>query len=90
MQDVMRSLASDTPPEVEAILVAGYRAMSPSQKLRRVVELNGAIEALARARLRRQYGALDERTVRMRIAALRYPRELMIAAFGWDAQREGY
>ena len=82
--------ASDTPPEVTAILVAGYRAMTPSEKLRRVVELNRATEALARVRLRRQYGALDERTVRLRIAALRYPRELMLEAFGWDPRREGY
>jgi hypothetical protein len=82
--------ASDTPPEVTAILVAGYRAMSPSEKLWRVVELNRATEALARAGLYRRYGALDEKTVRLRLAALRYPRELMIAAFGWDPQREGY
>jgi hypothetical protein len=82
--------ASDTPPEVTAILVAGYRAMSPSEKLRRVAELNRATEALARARLRREYGVLDDRTERLRLAALRYPRELMIAAFGWDPRREGY
>ncbi|HUP22242.1 MAG TPA: hypothetical protein VNB06_04815 [Thermoanaerobaculia bacterium] len=82
--------ASDTPPEVTAILVAGYRAMSPSKKLRRVMELNHVTEAIARARLRRQYGTLDERTLQLRLAALRYPPELMIAAFGWDPRREGY
>lgn len=81
---------SDTPPEVEAIQLAGYRAMSPAQKLRRVAALNRAVDALARARLRRHYGPLEERTLRLRLASLRYPRELMIAAFGWDPEREGY
>jgi hypothetical protein len=81
---------SDTPPEVAALLVAGYRRMSPGQKLRRVVELNRAVEAMARARLRRRYRDLDEATLRLRLAALRIPRDLMIAAFAWDPEREGY
>jgi hypothetical protein len=82
--------ASDTPPDVREMLVAGYRAMSPSEKLRRVVELNRATEELARARIRRRYGALDERTVRLRLAGLRYSRELVLEASGWDPRREGY
>lgn len=81
---------SDTPPEVTAILVAGYRAMTPADRLRRVTDLNRATEILARARLRRKYGELDERTTRLRLAALRYPRELMVEAFGWDPRVEGY
>jgi hypothetical protein len=81
---------SDTPPEVTAFLVAGYRAMSASEKLRRVADLNRATEALARIRLRRTYGDLDERTLRLRLASLRYPRELMVTAFGWDPRIEGY
>jgi hypothetical protein len=33
---------SDTAPEVERVLLEGYRRMSPAEKLRRVEELNEA------------------------------------------------
>ena len=63
----MKPLFSDTPLEVERVLVEGYRAMSPRQKLERVIALNRALEQLARARLRAQYGeALSEREIRLR------------------------
>ena len=86
----MRATPSDTSAEAAAILLEGYRRMSPSQKLQRVIELNRAAEALASARLRARYGELDARTHLLRLAALRIPRELMIAACGWDPEREGY
>ncbi len=38
----MQVQSLDTPPQVEEILVEGYRRMSPADKLRRVWELNKA------------------------------------------------
>jgi hypothetical protein len=85
-----RSGISDTSPEVEAILLEGYRRMSPAEKLARVLDLNRAVEELARARLRRQYGPdLSEREERLRLAALHLDRETMIRVFDWDPDVHG-
>ena len=87
----MKPLFSDTSPEVERVLIEGYRAMTPRQKLEHVVALNRALEQLVRTRLRVQYGeALPEREIRLRLAALRLDRAVMIKVFGWDPHEHGY
>ena len=53
----------DTSPEAEAILMEGYRRMSPTQKLRRVLDLNRTVQILALARIREQYPNADAREV---------------------------
>lgn len=42
----MKPQSSDTPPDVEAILIEGYRRMTPQQKIRRVGELQQIAESL--------------------------------------------
>ena len=80
----------DTSPEARAMMIEAYRRMTPEQKLQRVADLNRAVERMALARIRRQYGPdLDEREERLRLAALRIDRETMIRAFGWDPEIEG-
>ncbi|MFQ5568619.1 MAG: hypothetical protein ACE5G0_03025 [Rhodothermales bacterium] len=87
----MKPLFEDTSPAAEQVLIEGYRAMSPRQKLQRVVALNRALEQLATARLRARYGeAMPERERRLRLAALRLDREVMIHIFHWDPQEHGY
>jgi hypothetical protein len=82
---------SDTSPEAEAILIEGYRRMSPQDKLRQVAELNRMADTMALARIRAWYGPdLSEREEKLRLAALHIDRELMIEAFGWDPEKEGY
>ena len=81
----------DTAVEVEALLLEGFRRMSPAEKLHRVFDMNKAVLQLARARIMEQYGAgQTEREVRLRLAALWLDRRTMIEAFGWDPQKEGY
>jgi len=80
----------DTTPSVQEFLVVGYRRMSPQQKLKRVSELTKAIQQLALARIRQQYGRLSEREQHLRLAALWLDRDTMIRVFQWDPQREGY
>ena len=81
----------DTSPAAERVLIEGYRRMDPRQKLERVVALNRALEQLARARLRTQYGEqTPEREMRLRLASLRLDRETMIKGFGWDPEERGY
>ena len=84
-------MSLDTPPEIEEMILEGYRRMSPREKWRRVVELNRAVEAMAAARIRSQYGPdLPERELRLRLAALRLDRETMVEVFDWDPEEKGY
>ncbi len=87
----MRTQSPDTPPEVEQRLIDEYRRMSPGQRLMMAMEMNRAVQEVAAARIRAQYGPdLPERELRLRLAALWIDRETMVRAFGWDPQVEGY
>ncbi len=80
----------DTSPNIHKMLIAGYRRMSPQHKLKRVNELTKAVQQLALARIRKQYGMLSEQELHLRLAALWLDRETMIRVFQWDPHREGY
>ena len=87
----MRSQSADTPPEVEDVVLEGYRRMSSVEKLRRVWELNRMARAMAAARIRTQYGpSISDRELCLRLAALRLDRGIMIEVFGWDPEQKGY
>ncbi len=87
----MKPQSSDTPPEIEEIILEGYRRMSPAEKLQRVMDLNRAAQDMALARIRAQYGPdLSEREERLRLAALWLDREIMVRVFGWDPEARGY
>ncbi len=81
---------SDTHPEAEAVLLRGFAEMPPAQKLQRVIELNQAVEELAAARIRSEYGPeISNRELALRLAALRLDRSTMISAFDWDPDIRG-
>jgi hypothetical protein len=86
----VRTQSTDTPPEIEEILLEGYRRMPPVEKLRQVFDLNRTAQRMAAMRIQARYGDLSERELRLRLAALWLDRETMIAAFGWDPEVEGY
>ncbi|HYN21705.1 MAG TPA: hypothetical protein VE078_12145 [Thermoanaerobaculia bacterium] len=87
----MRTQSTDTPPEIEEILLEGYRRMTHWEKLRQVFELNRMAQQMAAMRIQAQYGPnLSEQELRLRLAALWLDRETMIAAFGWDPEVKGY
>ena len=86
----MPAQAQDTPPHIQKRLIAGYRQMSPQQKLKRVSELTKAVQQLALARIRKQYGTCSEREQHLRLAALWLVRDTMIRVFHWDPQIKGY
>lgn len=82
---------SDTDPEVERILLEANRRLTPGERLLKVGELNEAAEMMALAGIRERYGHdLSQREEQLRLAALRLPRDLMVEAFGWDPEVEGY
>ncbi len=86
----MKYPMSDTSPQIQKILIQGYRQMSPSQKLARVQELTQTVQQLALARIRQQYGAVSEQEQRLRLAALWLDRDTMRHVFHWDPQEKGY
>lgn len=87
----MRTQSTDTSPEIEEILLEGYRRMPPFEKLRQVFDLNHTAQRMAALRIEARYGPnLTERELRLRLAALWLDRETMINAFGWDPEVEGY
>ncbi len=82
-------LFDDTPPEVEAVLIEGYRRMPTAKKFDRVRDLNWTLQELAIADLRRRHPDDDEHTLRLRWASRKFDRATMIAAFGWDPAAGG-
>ena len=86
----MRAGKSDTPKELEGLIVRGYQRMTPKEKLERVRQLNRSLHTLALAGIRQRHGAdLSERELRLHLAALSIDRETMIQAFGWDPDEHG-
>jgi len=83
-------LSEETSIHVKKMLVEGYRSMPPWQKMRLVTELNKAVQQLALARIRKQYGAIPEQEQKLRLAALWLDRETMIRIFDWDPKIKGY
>lgn len=71
-------------------MIQGFREMSPTQKLARVMEMTLAIRQMAMMRIRKQYGAMSEREQRLRLASLWLDRETMKRVFDWDPDKEGY
>ena len=81
---------NDTHPTVEALLLEGYRRMSPSEKLERVWALTRALEELALLDVRRRHPEADAREQALRVASRSIDPELMLRAFGWDVRKEGF
>jgi hypothetical protein len=81
---------SDTHPLIEQRVIDGLRKMTPAQKLARVQALNNAVLQMAAARIRKQYGDVDNNEMRLRLAALWLDRKTMVRLFGWDPEKNGY
>lgn len=81
---------NDTNPTIEALLIEGYRRMSPTEKLQRVTALTQALHQLALLDVRRRYPEADPREQALRVASRSIAPELMLRAFGWDVGKEGF
>ncbi len=80
----------DTPPRIDKIIIEGYRKMTSWEKMKRVSELNKAIQQLALSRIRKQYGEIPEHEQKLRLASLWMDRNTMIRVFDWDPKIKGY
>ncbi len=83
-------LLTDTRPTVKALIIEGYRLMSPAQKLARVAALTRTVQELALADIRRRHPAACIEEQSLRLASRWLKPELMLKAFGWDVEKAGY
>lgn len=81
---------NDTHPAIEALLIDGYRRMTPAQKLERVRTLTRAVQELALLDVRRRYPDADAHELALRVASRWIEPDLMVRAFGWDPRIKGY
>ena len=84
-----RTQSPDTSEAAERFLYAAYARMSPGEKGRIIFDLIRLGDEAALMEIRRRHPGCSEREERLRLAARKYPRELMIKAFGWDPEVEG-
>ncbi len=78
----MRTLAEDTSPEAERVLIELWRKASPTRKLAMVMDANRTARELALARLRERYPDEPESVLRRRLADLWLGPELAAKAYG--------
>lgn len=70
-------LWEDTTPAAERVLIDGYRRMSPARKAGQVSSLTQAVQQLALARLRAESPEASDQQLRLELAALWLPKELL-------------
>jgi hypothetical protein len=80
---------SDTPPDVERMMLELWRRATPDQKLARMFGMGHMINELARAETLRRYPAATPREINLRLASRTFDRQTMLNAFGWDPDIHG-
>jgi len=81
---------NDTDPRIEAVLIAGYRAMSAAEKAERVSQLTRAVQEMALLDVRRRHPEADEREQALRVASRWLDPEIMKRVFNWNVDEAGY
>jgi hypothetical protein len=78
----MRTLADDTHPDAEGVLIELLRRASPARKMSLVLSANHTARALAMTGLRERYPAESPARLRRRLADLWLGRDLAAKAYG--------
>ena len=86
----MRTQAEDTSPEVERIMIEGWRAMTPARKLQVMESMRRMVDELALADIRAKHPDETDREHSLRLASRWMPADLMRRAFGWNPDEKGY
>src|SRR5215468_6046094 len=66
---LMKTLSPDTSPEVEQIMIEGYRKMSAARKLQIMQDLINAAGLLALGDIKRTHPKADQREILLRLAS---------------------
>jgi len=78
----MRTLAADTHPEAERVLIELWRRASPARKMGMILSANRTARALALTGLRERYPHESPARLRRRLADLWLGPELAAKAYG--------
>lgn len=78
----MRTLAEDTSPDAEHVLIELLRRASPSQKMAMVLDANRTARLLALAGLRERHPGESDARIRRRLADLWLGPDLAEKAYG--------
>ena len=98
MQDEIQGHAEATPrprahdevaPEVLALVVEGWRRMTPADKVAQVRHLIVTARRFTLAGIRRRHPHASERELRLRLASYWLDRETMVRYLDWDPEVEG-
>jgi hypothetical protein len=85
-----KRLFEDTDEDAERVLIDLARATPAWRKIQQVNEITRMMRTFAMIGLRQRYPNATEEELRRRLAALVLPRDLVIKAYGWDPEVEGY
>ena len=75
---------TDTDPRVMEVWLDLQRTMPPGEKLAATLAASQFVLQMYEMGVRDQYPLADDQEVLRRVAARHLPRELVIAAYGWD------
>lgn len=79
----------DTDPAAMKVWIELLRKKTPGEKLAAVLGASDFLLACYEMGVRRDHPKADEPEIRARVAARHLPRELVIAAYGWDPEANG-
>ena len=71
-------------------MIEHYRGLEVHERIAIAMELTRMADEIALEGIRERYPHATEREQKLRLAALRYGRDLMLKAFGWDPLVEGW
>ena len=81
---------SDTPLEVEILMIEGMRRMSVADKWKAMNQMAQTLVAIVQADVRKAHPDADEQEIRLRVASRYLPPEMLKKAFGWDVKEKRY
>jgi len=90
MKDTTGKAPNDTSKEAEQVYLRPLREAPPWRKAAMVDSLTRSCQELAAAGIRMRHPNASEREMRMRLAALWFNRDVIMSAFHWDPDLEGY
>ena len=85
-----RTQAADTDEKSDRLLFELYGQLTPVERIRMVWDLGQACDGRACIGIRQRYPDATEREVELRLAALKYGRDLMVRVFAWDPEERGW
>ena len=81
---------TDTDPRTMEVWLDLLRKKTPGERIEAALELSEFALRMNEAGVRAQYPRASEQEIRLRAAARHLPRELMLAAYGWDPENGNY